>query len=864
MNIFPTFRISRGFVAIASLALMVAVALSTAGVAQAAAPVNVSPPSLAPSGTVTDGAAITLTQGTWDMSGYSISDSWSECPPATACSPITPTGNTYTPSAAEDGDTIQVIEKATNDGDTPASMTVADSNIVTVVPPAPTNSSVPTVSGNPDQGGTLTALPGTWQNNPTYGYAWYDCTGAGPTCALSTTSANSATYTVTSADTGAQIEVQVTGTNPGGSAIAISALEPASVGLPVNTTPPSIGGTLQSGSTLTEHDGVWTNSPTLARQWLRCSGGVCTNITSATGTTYTLASADLGDTIEVVVTASNAAVTAGGTVAPAATSAMTGTVVLPPPVNRNPPTISGDAQAGQTLTEKTGSWTGSSLTYTEQWSRCDSDGNNCVPILSETGPGLQYTVTDADVGGTLEVSETATNSGGSVTVPSGLTNAVTDTAGVVPIPALTSAAPDVSGTAQLGSALTATRVTFSGNPGTYAYQWRRCNPIGCLDIPGATSLTYLPTAADVGYALQIVESATNSEGTSAPAQSPTTAVITAPSTTILQSSVRSPAAGQSVSLIAAVSSPAGSLEAGTITFSANGQAIAGCAGLALPPDPTQPVICRAAFAASSHALVASFAPTSGTYVTGSASPALTLAVRRVTTTTSLGSPSRILLGNRVTYRATVRPRSSGSLKPAGTVTFRDGKASIAGCARLRLHAAAATCTVRYLGLRTHTISVRYRGDADFAASRSAGRRMTVAAQSPTGVVTAYMSWTFAYGPAGTQVRTLSVSGLVTGTRISMACSGGGCAFHRYAKRISAPTHCRAHHRCQAATSLNLTPAFQRRRLRVGAHLTVILSHHDWLGKYYRFTVRHSRKPSLQESCLAVGGTRPSVGCTAGA
>jgi hypothetical protein len=62
-----------------------------------------------------------------------------------------------------------------------------------------------------------------------------------------------------------------------------------SIGIPVNTTAPSITGAGTVGSTLTRAIGTWTGSPTLAGQWLR--HGVET-ISGATASTYTVVSAD--------------------------------------------------------------------------------------------------------------------------------------------------------------------------------------------------------------------------------------------------------------------------------------------------------------------------------------------------------------------------------------------------------------------------------------------------------------------------------------------------------------------------------------------------------------------------------------------
>jgi hypothetical protein len=124
----------------------------------------------------------------------------------------------------------------------------------------------------------------------------------------------------------------------------------------VNTVAPSISGTAQDGQTLTASQGSWTGTQPIsyAYQWQRCdSGGAnCSNIASATSTTYTLTSADVGSTLVVSVTATN---TAGQATASSSPSAV---VAAAPPVNTSLPTVLGTAQQGQTLSASQGGWSG--------------------------------------------------------------------------------------------------------------------------------------------------------------------------------------------------------------------------------------------------------------------------------------------------------------------------------------------------------------------------------------------------------------------------------------------------------------------------------------------------------------------------
>jgi hypothetical protein len=78
----------------------------------------------------------------------------------------------------------------------------------------------------------------------------------------------------------------------------------------VNTTAPTISGTAIEGQDLTVSPGAWTGTAPVARddRWRRCdaAGANCADIAAASATTYTVVAADVGHTIRVRETASNA------------------------------------------------------------------------------------------------------------------------------------------------------------------------------------------------------------------------------------------------------------------------------------------------------------------------------------------------------------------------------------------------------------------------------------------------------------------------------------------------------------------------------------------------------------------------------
>lgn len=87
------------------------------------------------------------------------------------------------------------------------------------------------------------------------------------------------------------------------------------------------------------------------------------------------------------------------------------------PTNKTPPSISGTAQVGETLTATDGTWDGlPAPTYTRQWKADDA------AISGATGQ--TYTLTAAEEGARITVTVTATNSEGSASATSPATDPV--------------------------------------------------------------------------------------------------------------------------------------------------------------------------------------------------------------------------------------------------------------------------------------------------------------------------------------------------------------------------------------------------------------------------------------------------------
>ena len=388
-------------------------------------------------------------------------------------------------------------------------------------PAAPTNTTLPVITGNASQGGTLFSSTGVFPSATSYAYQWLRCDPAGNAC-VDIAGATSSSYAVVAADVGHRLRVRVTATGASGSTSAQS--DPTGVIAgpePVNVTPPRVvvsdpSGVPVAGVAVSAFAGTWTGSGfiTYRYQWWKCEtkSGPCHRILTprATSSVFVPTADLIGWSLRLEVTASNsiASTTYHSQPSSAVSSNAPANTVRPRvSVFAVPPTL------GEELRVDSGTWTGlAPFTYTYEWRRCDPQGTpaSCRPILGAVTS--RYKTTAADLGFTLRVYVTASSAGGSATAVTDPTFPTIRAARVGPS---LKVAPAITGANRLGGLLTGTRGSWTGfAPIRYVAVWQRCDATitVCRAVKKVKTLRYRVTLADVGWRIRLSVVAANAIG----------------------------------------------------------------------------------------------------------------------------------------------------------------------------------------------------------------------------------------------------------------------------------------------------------------------------------------------------------------
>ncbi len=320
------------------------------------------------------------------------------------------TSSTYTLVAGDADTGIKVRVSFTDDRGNTESLTTESALIVTAANSPATGA--PTITGTAQVGETLTASTtgisdSDGLTNATFTYQWIKLDSNLNDSDIS--GATSSTYTLVAGDADTGIKVRVSFTDDRGNTESLtteSALIVTAANSPA-TGAPTISGTAQVGETLTastsgisDSDGL--TSATFTYQWLADDA----SISGATGSTYTLVAADSGKAIKVQVSFTD---DRGNT--ESLTSVVTAAVTAVNSPATGAPTISGTAQAGETLTASTTGITDSdgltNATFTYQWLADDAaisgaTGSTYTLVAADSGKAIKVQVSFTDDAGNTE------------------------------------------------------------------------------------------------------------------------------------------------------------------------------------------------------------------------------------------------------------------------------------------------------------------------------------------------------------------------------------------------------------------------------------------------------------------------------
>jgi hypothetical protein len=388
---------------------------ATTAVAAAALPALTGTVSV--TGTAQVGQSLTANTGSLGGSG-AISYQWIQG----ASTNVGTNSATYIPVAFDVGQTIKVrVSRAGYSGTvtSPATLAVAEAAL-------PTLAGTVAIDGTAQVGQTLSAVTTSLNGSGDISYQWIQ----GASTIVGT---NSDTYIPVAFDVGQTIKVRVSRDGYSGTVESSATAAVAAAALPALTGTVAIDGTAQAGETLWANTGSLGGSGDISYQWIR---GASTNI-GTNSATYVPVAAEVGYTIKVQVsrdgysgTVESPATTA---VAAAALPALTGTV-----------SITGTAQAGETLTANTGSLGGAgAISY--QWLRGDTAATVTTEIYGAVSS--TYALTATDQGKYIKVR--VSRDGYSGTVESDATAAVVTTVSALNLTALVTApvrdaAPDIT------------------------------------------------------------------------------------------------------------------------------------------------------------------------------------------------------------------------------------------------------------------------------------------------------------------------------------------------------------------------------------------------------------------------------------
>ena len=467
-------------------------------------------PTVKPSiSTVTNGW--TVNNGTWPTAGGVGNLTYQWYYDGTPAS----TSQTWTPGDIGPTDAVWVVVSYT----APA-YTEVDTTILAKAGTAPA-SNAPEITGNPQLGNVLTVeptdagymfeYPGGLTSHAVAALQWYVGTSTFAK-AKAISGARSVDFTPTAADVGKKLWVSIKSTSPYFAATSTVTPEfDVVAGAEIHGSVTLSPGTQPSpGAVLTAQLSGYPSGVLHQISWqlLPAGGSDWVTIPGATKATYTVLAGQLGESIRVAVQTAPAgydpAIDYGGS-----PTIVEATALIP--TTKPSVTTTSPSPAGSVVSVSPGVWNVVGTTFTYQWYQ---DGAILPGATSAT-----FTSDGSQVGSELEATVTA-HLPGYDPVQLWAHGSVDVSTGAAPT-ALT--LPKISGTAKVGSTLTATTGLWSIDTLRFSYQWFTASDNAPID--GATLDTYTLTDTDAGSQVYVVVTAVRTGYANGSAQSAPSATI---------------------------------------------------------------------------------------------------------------------------------------------------------------------------------------------------------------------------------------------------------------------------------------------------------------------------------------------------
>ena len=477
----------------ASTALALTLVLVSGGVAAHATPADATSthslsatPTPKITGTARVGSPLVAIAGTWKPEGVLLSYSWS----VNGIAVETAHEATFFPSPEHKGARVTVTVTGELEGYAPVARTSAKSSSVAA---GVLSGSTPTVEGTRRVGETLFASAGAWApEGATLSYQWQRN-------GKSIKGATSPTLQLTAPDKSTVITVVVRAALPGyttASKTSSKKVAKVAAGLIVSPAAASIEGTVAVGSPVSvAFSEPWPAGVSVSYQW-RVSGKA---VTKATAATFTPSAGQLGKPVSVVVTGKRSGYTSSAITAPATAPVVEGTFsTVPSP-------LTSSSVVGRAITVTPGVTAPKATSYAYQWLR----NGDAVPGATKA----TFTPRPTDLGATITVDVTYRAAGIVPVVASS-----TPGAPVAPGTLTANVKPKISGTARVGSKLSASLGTWSAGVESRSVQWF----VGGVAVDGATASSFTIRPRDVDRAVTIQVTATGQGYSAATASSAST------------------------------------------------------------------------------------------------------------------------------------------------------------------------------------------------------------------------------------------------------------------------------------------------------------------------------------------------------